>query len=133
VGQEKLGDKNPDIIKAVGIFGGGISGTGGVCGAMLGGMACISSQCSRGELSDEESPRLFKIGHMMDQAFTEITAEFGGKDCADIARVDWLDRESVKEFYEGPASRKKYCQQVVGETARALGEIIEKELQQDEH
>lgn len=99
---------------------------------MLGGMACISGQCSRGSLSEEESPRMFKLGHMMDQAFSEITEEFGGKDCSDIARVDWLDQESVKEFYQGPTSRKKYCQQVVGEAAYALGEIIEKELQQDE-
>ncbi len=128
MGQQKLGVSNPEVIKAVGLFGGGIAGTGDVCGAMLGGIACISEQCSRGDLSEEESPRMFKLGHMLDKAFTEITQEFGGKDCAHIARVDWLDSEQVAEFYKGADSRRKYCQEVVGETARVLGEIIEQEL-----
>jgi len=129
VGQEKLGVNNPEIIKAVGLFGGGIAGTGNVCGAMLGGIACISSECSRGELSEQESPMMFKLGHKLDEAFEEITREFGGKDCADIARVDWSDRDQVKNFYQASDSRSKYCHQVVGETAKALGEIIEEEMQ----
>jgi len=128
VGQEKLGVNDPDIIKAVGLFGGGIAGTGNVCGAMVGGIACISSQCSRGDLSEKESPKMFKLGHMLDQAFEEITEEFGGKDCADIARVDWRDRDAVKEFYQGSTSRRDYCLQVVGNTAHALGKIIEDEM-----
>ncbi|MDK1024632.1 MAG: C-GCAxxG-C-C family protein [Gammaproteobacteria bacterium] len=129
VGQEKLGTSNPEVIKAVGLFGGGIAGTGDVCGAMLGGIACISSQCSRGDLSEQESPKMFKLGHMLDKAFADITREFGGKDCNQIARVDWLDRDQVTNFYQGSDSRRKYCQEVVGETARALGEIIEQEMQ----
>jgi C_GCAxxG_C_C family probable redox protein len=129
VGQEKLGVNNPEVIKAVGLFGGGIAGTGDVCGAMLGGIACISAQCSRGAVTDKESPKMFKLGHMLDQAFTEITSEFGGKDCSQIARVDWLDAEQVKQYYQGADSRKHHCQRVVGETAQALGEIIERELQ----
>ncbi len=128
MGQEKLGTTNPEVIKAVGLFGGGIASTGDICGAMLGGIACISSQCSRGDLSEQESPRMFKLGHMLDKAFADITQEFGGKDCADIARVDWLDREQVTNFYQGSDSRRKHCQEVVGETARALGEIIEQEM-----
>jgi C_GCAxxG_C_C family probable redox protein len=129
VGQEKLGKANPEIIKAVGLFGGGIAGTGNVCGAVLGGIACISSQYSRGDLSEKESPQMFKIGSKLDKAFDEITAEFGGKNCAQIARVDWTDRDQVKSFYQGTDSRRKYCQQVVGETARVLGEIIEQETE----
>ena len=129
MGQEKLGVDNPEIIKAVGLFGGGVAASGQVCGAMLGGIACISSQCSRGSLSEEESPQMFKLGQMLDEAFAQITDEFGGKNCVDIARVDWRDREQVKNFYKGSDSRRKYCQQVVGETARALGEIIETELE----
>jgi len=119
---------NPELIKSVGIYGGGIAGTGDVCGAVLGGMALISSQYSRGTLDEKENPRMFKVGHMLDDAFAEITKEFGGKDCSQIARVDWQDRDQVSAFYEGSDSRRKYCRQVVGETARALGEIIEKEM-----
>jgi|TARA_B100000315_G_scaffold256604_1_gene302909 C_GCAxxG_C_C family probable redox protein len=129
VGQEKLGSSNPDIIKAVGLFGGGIAGTGNVCGAMLGGIACISGECSRGDLSEKESPIMFKLGHKLDVAFEQITREFGGKNCADIARVDWRDKEQVVNFYQASDSRRKYCHQVVGETARALGVIIEEEME----
>ncbi|MCP4004297.1 MAG: C_GCAxxG_C_C family protein [bacterium] len=129
MGQEKLGVDDPDVIKAVGLFGGGIAGTGSVCGAMLGGIACISSQYSRGRLSEKESPAMFKLGHKLDKAFEEITQEFGGKDCSDIARVDWQDMSQVKAFYQASDSRRKYCQQVVGQTARALGRIIEEEAE----
>ena len=128
VGQEKLGVEDTEVIKAVGLFGGGIAGTGDVCGAMLGGIACISSQCSRGSLEEKESPQLFKLGHLLDVAFTDITREYGGKDCTDIARVDWMDADQVKQYYQGENSRKHHCSRVVGETARALGEIIDQEI-----
>lgn len=128
MGQAKLGTENPDLIKAVGIFGGGVSGTGGVCGAVMGGMALISSLYSRGTLEERESPELFRIGRMLDAAFEEITREYGGKECAKIARVDWTDRDQVRAFYQGPESRRSHCRRVVGETARALGELIEAEI-----
>ncbi len=129
MGQEKTNSNNPDLIKSVGLFGGGIAGTGDVCGAVLGGMALISSLYSRGSVDEKEDPRMFKLGHMLDDAFVEITRQFGGKDCSHIARVDWLDRDQVTAFYEATDSRRKYCREVVGETARALGEIIEKEME----
>lgn len=121
---------NPELIKSVGIFAGGIAGTGNICGAVLGGMALISSQYSRGTVDEKENPRMFKLGHMLDQAFTEITKEFGGNECSKIAQVDWMDRDQVTAYYEDPDSRRKYCRVIVGETARALGEIIEKEMEQ---
>ena len=123
-----MNTSNPDLIKSVGIFGGGIAGTGDVCGAVLGGMALISSRYSRGSVEEREDPAMFRVGQMLDAAFEEITRQFGGKDCAQIARVDWQDRDQVKAFYQAGDSRRKYCRQVVGETARALGEIIEKEM-----
>lgn len=123
-----MGIDNPDVIKAVGLFGGGISGTGDVCGALLGGIAFISSLYSRGTPDEDESPRMFKLGHMLDDRFIEMTKQFGGKDCSDIARVDFLDRDKVKAFYTDADSRRKYCVEVVGGCAQALGEIIEKEV-----
>ena len=107
-GQEKLGISSPEVVKAVGLYGGGISGTGEVCGALLGGIALISSLYSRADLEDKESPRMWKLGH--------------------IARVDWGDRDQVNAFYKDQDSRRKHCYEVVEETARALGEILEKEV-----
>lgn len=128
MGQEKLGSENSELIKAVGIFGGGVAGTGNVCGAVMGGMALISSLYSRGSVDERESPELFRVGRMLDAAFEEITREYGGKECAKIARVDWTDRDQVRAFYQGPDSRRDHCRRVVGETARALGELIETEI-----
>lgn len=126
-GQEKMGISCPEVVKAVGLFGGGVSGTGEVCGALLGGIALISSLYSRASLEDTESPKMWKLGHMLDERFSEITARFGGKLCRDIAGVDWNDRDQVKEFYTNKDSNRKYCLQVVQETAQALGEILEQE------
>ena len=120
-----MNTNNPDLIKSVGIFGGGIAGTGDLCGAVLGGMAFISSQYSRGTLEEKEDPRMFKVGHMLDDAFAEITCEFGGKDRSQIARVDWQDRGQVTAFLAARDSSRKYCRPVLGETARALGVIME--------
>ncbi|MBW1945200.1 MAG: C_GCAxxG_C_C family protein [Deltaproteobacteria bacterium] len=127
-GQEKLGISSPEVVKAVGLYGGGISGTGEVCGALLGGIALISSLYSRANLEDKESPKMWKLGHMLDKRFSEITSQFGGKLCRDIARVDWGDRDQVNAFYKNQDSRHKYCYEVVEETARALCEILEKEV-----
>jgi len=123
-----MGTYNPDLIRSVGIFAGGIAGSGYICGAVLGGMTLISSQYSRGTADEKEDPRMFKVGHMLDVAFEEITREFGGKECSKIAQVDWMDRDQVTAYSESPDSRRKYCREIVGETARALGEIIEKEM-----
>ena len=127
MGQEKMGISSPEVVKAVGLYGGGVSGTGEVCGALLGAMAMVSSLYSRGTLEERESPKMWKLGHLLDKRFSEITGKFGGKLCRNIARVDWNDRGQVKNFYEGQDGRRTYCLQVVEETARALGEILEQE------
>ena len=127
---EKLGISSPEVVKAVGLYGGGVSGTGEVCGALLGGIAVISSLYSRSSLDEKESPKMWKLGHMLDGRFAEITSRHGGKLCRDIARVDWGDRDQVSAFYKDNGSRRKHCLQTVEETARALGEILEQEAEE---
>ena len=63
------------------------------------------------------------------KSFEELTAEYGGMDCGQIARVDWMDRDQVKNFYGNAESRRQHCIRVVGETARLLGELLEKEAE----
>ncbi len=121
----------PDVIKAVGLFGGGISGTGGPCGALLGGVAVISSLYSRGDLSEKENPSMWRLGRGLVEKFDELTAEFGGRDCRHIARVDWADREQVKAYYGNPEGRMQYCLRLVGDTALALGEMLDAEEKKD--
>jgi len=44
VGLEKLGLDDPSVIKALGAFGGGIGGTGNICGALVGAASVIGSR-----------------------------------------------------------------------------------------
>ena len=128
MGQEKLNRVDESAIKAVGMFGGGIACSGYTCGALLGAVAALSAVYSRGTLEEKESPAMWAVGGRMVEKFEELTAQYGGIRCLDVARVDWKDPLSVKEFRTNPESRRKICVQVVGDTAYALGELIEKEI-----
>ena len=125
MGQEKMNLHDENVVKAMGAFGGGIASTGRVCGALLGGVGFISSLYSRGNLGDKEHPRMWRLSYKLSKKFEELTREFGGMDCRDIAQVNWSDKEQTKEFYTNPEGRRKHCIQLVGETAYALGEILD--------
>lgn len=127
VGMEKLGVSEPSVIKALGSFGGGIGGTGNICGALVGAASVIGTLYSRGTLEDKENPRMWAATKAVMKHFEELTKEHGGIQCGQIARVDWMERDQVKDFYGNPESRRQHCINVVGETARALGELLEAE------
>lgn len=127
VGMEKLGITEPSVIKALGAFGGGIGGSGNICGTLVGAVSVIGSLYSRGSLEEKENPRMWAATKAILKNFEELTAEHGGIQCSQIARVDWMDREQIKNFYKNPDSRRHHCIAIVGETARALGELLEKE------
>ena len=127
VGQEKMNIVNEDVVKSVGSFGGGIASSGRVCGALLGGIALISSLYSRGNLEGKEDPRMWHLSRELAKKFEELTEPFGSVNCCDIARVNWFDHNAVREFYKNPESNRKDCIKLVGDTAFALGQILEKE------
>ena len=118
---------NEESIKAIGLFGGGIAGSGNVCGILLGGIALISSMYSRGNLDEKENPRMWAIGSKFMKEFEELTKPYGGINCKDIAQVDWQNRIAVKEFYFNPLSNRKKCIKVVGDAAYLLGKLLEQE------
>ncbi|MFZ2444928.1 MAG: C-GCAxxG-C-C family protein [Syntrophobacteraceae bacterium] len=128
VGQEKMDIVNEEVIKAVGLFGGGICGTCRVCGALTGGIALISSLYSRGNLEEKEDPVMRPLGHKFIRAFEDLTREHGGTDCRDIARTNWQDKDQAKDFHNNPESRRKICIQLVGDTAYALGKLLDEEV-----
>ncbi|MFH1242249.1 MAG: C-GCAxxG-C-C family protein, partial [Pseudomonadota bacterium] len=122
-----LGMVNEAVIKAMGAFGGGIASTGRVCGALLGGVALISSIYSRGNLEEKEDPRMWRLSYKLSKIFEGLTEPYGSINCKDIARVDWRDKEASKGFYKNPDSRRNLCVQLVGDLAYALGELLDKE------
>jgi C_GCAxxG_C_C family probable redox protein len=126
VGQEKMNIRNESLIKAMSGLGGGIVGDSrGICGALLGGVALISSLYGRGNMEEKEQSRLWRLRQKLTEKFDDLTREYGGIYCANIARVNFLDREQVKVFRENPDSRRQYCVKVVEETAYALGELLD--------
>ena len=127
MGQEKIGQLDENIVKAMGSYGGGIAATGGTCGTLLGGVALISSLYSRGNLLGKEDPRMWSLSQKFIALFTELTREYGGIDCRDIARVDWRDKQAAKAYYNDPESRRLLCIKLVGDAAYVLGKILEEE------
>ncbi len=129
MGQEKLGEINEDVVKALGAFGGGIASTGGTCGILIGGVALVSSMYSRGSLEGKEDPRMWSLGAKFTRKFEEIAKPHGGINCREIAGVDWRDRDAVKKYYSDPDSNRKICINLVGEAAYILGTLLEQESQ----
>ncbi len=127
VGLEKLGKNEPEVIRALGSFGGGIGGTGHVCGALVGAVSVVGALYSRTNLEEKENPRIWALTKAVMEKFEALTAEYGGINCAQIAQVDWMDWNQVKNFYRNPESRRQVCVKVVGETAKMLGELLEEE------
>jgi C_GCAxxG_C_C family probable redox protein len=129
VGLEKLGITDPSVIKAMGAFGGGIGGAGNICGALVGAVSVIGSLYSRGSLEEKENPRMWAATKTVLRNFEALAAPHGGINCCHIARVDWMNRDQAKDFYRNPESRRQHCITIVGETAKALGELLEQEAE----
>ena len=109
--------------------GGGIGGTGNICGALVGAASVIGTLYSRSSLEEKENPRMWAATKAVMKNFDELAAPHGGINCCQIARVDWMDRDQVKDFYSNPDSRRQHCLNVVGETAMALGQLLEQEAE----
>ena len=120
---------NDTVIKAMGAFGGGIASTGQLCGALLGGVALISSIYSKGSPEEKDDFRMWRSGYKLSKIFENLTEPYGGINCKDIARVDWRDKQAVKDFYYNPESRRRICAKLLGDMAYALGEILDKDLE----
>lgn len=126
-GQEMMGIDAPAVIRAMGAFGGGIASQGSICGCLTGGIAVISQLHSRANTEEKESPEMWRGSYRLIKRFKELTADCDSMDCRDIAKVDWRNKDAVKQFYGDPNSRRQRCIKLVGDTAQALGELLEAE------
>jgi len=128
VGLEKIEKYDENVIAAAGAFGGGIASSGSVCGTLLGAISAVSALHSRGSLEDKENPRMWGVSHKVIKQFDQLTEQYGGRNCSDIARINWSDRDEIKNFYSNPDSTRKDCIKLVGDLAYSLGIILEKEM-----
>jgi len=128
VGLEKIEKYDENVIASIGAFGGGIASSGSVCGTLIGAVAAVSSLHSRGSLEEKENPRMWGVSKKLIKQFDALTEPYGGRNCSDIARIEWSDRDEVRNFYKNPESTRKDCTQLVGDLAFYLGKILEKEM-----
>ncbi|MEZ0329352.1 MAG: C-GCAxxG-C-C family protein [Dissulfuribacterales bacterium] len=109
-------------------FGGGMGSSGNVCGNLSGALAVLGVLMGKREPKLQDDKNIWRASNRMVRKFEEITKEYGGMNCRDIARIDWRSREDVKAFRTDPNSRKRECCRVMDKTVRSLVEIL-KELQ----
>jgi len=128
VGLEKIEKYDENVIAAAGAFGGGIASSGSVCGTLLGAISAVSALHSRGSLEDKENPRMWGVSHKLIRQFDELTQPYGGRNCSNITRINWSDRDEVRNYYSNPDSTRKDCIKLVGDLAYSLGVILEKEI-----
>ncbi len=125
-GCDKLGRQSSEVIAALSPFGGGLGSTGNVCGCLPGALAVLGLSMGKEQPSEKDHKLMWKYAYKLVKRFESLSAEYGGINCKDIARIDWKDRKQVMAYYKnGPDSRKKECLKIIGATAQALGEILE--------
>ncbi len=129
--QDYFGTIDDSIIKAVHTFAGGGALCGdGTCGALIGGMAAISSHFGRErkEFGQKTAGRLkaFSLSKDLHNKFIE---EFGGIICSEV-QINKLGRSfnlwdpaDYKKFEEAGAHDDK-CTDVAGKVARWTAEIL---------
>ncbi|MFH2127960.1 MAG: C-GCAxxG-C-C family protein [Pseudomonadota bacterium] len=125
VGPEKLGIEDPDMIRAVGAYGGGIASTGRTCGILLGAIAAVSARYSKSRPDEKDDPNMWRLSFKLSKTFEKMCEPYGGTDCRDIARVNWKAKDEVKTFYGQPDSRRTICTELTGKLAKYLGELLE--------
>lgn len=107
----------------MGAFGGGLGANGQVCGAVIGALAVLGLRFSRAEDDENEDLRLWSFTRELLWRFEDEIVG-GSILCRDIAKVDWTNMKQVKDFYKSDALIE--CQRITGETARLVGEIVDR-------
>ncbi|MDD3554116.1 MAG: C-GCAxxG-C-C family protein [Deltaproteobacteria bacterium] len=109
-------------------FGGGMGSSGNICGNLSGALAVLGVLMGKREPKLQDDKNIWRASNRMVREFEEITKEYHGMNCRDIARIDWRNREDVRAFRANPEGRRRECCRVMDKTVRALVEIL-KELQ----
>ncbi|MBI3030203.1 MAG: C_GCAxxG_C_C family protein [Candidatus Rokubacteria bacterium] len=100
-------------------FGGGIGGTGSVCGALVGAVMAIGLRHGR-QLSSERDARAYALTQQMRRRFE---GQMGHVDCRELTGMDLSTAEGVKRFYASDVPRR-VCLPAVGVAYRAVMELL---------
>ena len=125
MGQEKAGRVHPEVIKAMGAFGGGMARSGRVCGILTGALAMVASLYGTADPLECEDPKLRPLGSKLVHRFEEMTAPYGGVECVRIVEFDLNDQEKLRWFRTAPDSTRRRCEHLICDMAVYLGELLE--------
>jgi len=105
-------------------FGAGMGGMGSVCGALVGGVAALSTVYGRGALDEKEDPKLYPLcGELYGRFGTEIEESHL---CRDITGTDFTDPQEARAFFASPDKLAR-CTRLVGKTADTVLAILARE------
>lgn len=125
--QELLGIRDRRTIRAIGGLGGGVAGTGEVCGALSGGVAALGLRFGRGHPSESEDRRLFVWGQELYRWFAALEEHkpSGTVRCREITETDFRDPAQLKKFFQ--SGRFQQCMELVGKTAPQVANMLRRE------
>lgn len=101
-------------------FGGGIGGTGSVCGALVGAVMAIGLRHGREQASQRDT-RAYVLTQELRRRFE---ADMGDVDCRQLTGMDLTTRDGVKCFYESDVPRT-VCMPAVGSAYRHVTELLD--------
>ncbi len=86
---ELQGKDNPDLVRSMTGFAGGLGWTGDICGVLTGATAVLSLYAGKGQADDEDDPRLmFMIEDLVHWFSDKYGKIYGGIRCTDILGPD---------------------------------------------
>jgi C_GCAxxG_C_C family probable redox protein len=108
-------------------FAGGLGVNGEACGALCGALAVMGLRFGRGGEDEKEDRKLWSCTLAVMTGFREeIVKKHGSIRCRDITGIDWLNRGQVTSFYI-PDKIFVECTRIIGDTAKLVGEILERQ------
>jgi len=101
-------------------FGGGIGGTGSVCGALAGAVMAIGLRHGRRDPAERDA----KAYALTQELRRRFEAAMGHVDCRDLTGMDLGTREGVKRFYASDVPRT-VCMPAVGVAYQTVVELLQ--------
>lgn len=116
---QRLGLQQEGVPAIATAFGGGIGGTGSVCGALVGAVMAIGLTHGRRDSSQRDA-RAYALTQEMRRRFE---AAMGHVDCRELTGMDLSTPEGVKRFY-GSEVPRTVCMPAVGTAYTLVMELL---------
>jgi C_GCAxxG_C_C family probable redox protein len=119
-----------ELTAALAPFAGGMAQSGQICGSLSGALAVLGFTLGKTQAQMANHKLMNAVSQEMVHTFTQMTQQYGGICCSDIAAVDWQDPEAVERFRKDPQSTRRHCVHVVKETSACVYDLAQRLLAQ---